>query len=289
VNDLVFVPQNPQACITNPADYSAFYKAVVAECEKFVPDLSTATSRKEIASLAYKVTRSKTAIDDAGKKLTEGWRKQISEVDETRRKIRNDLEVLAAKVRKPLTEWERAEEDRRERVEQQLRALRDAARPTFGENSGRLTTRIEQVLCITFSADIFQPEEVTAAEQERRDLLDRLNGQLEIAVAHEREQLEKTKEIERLRAEEAKQREAVAAAQKATKEAQAELDRLKARDVAIAAVTAQPVPTPMRPSAPGDPWHGHQLSGHLGCDRPLATMIFDAIAEGSVPHLKVVP
>jgi colicin import membrane protein len=58
------------------------------------------------------VTRSKTAIDDAGKKLNEEARAKINAVDAQRRKIREELDALAEEVRKPLTEWEKAEDQR---------------------------------------------------------------------------------------------------------------------------------------------------------------------------------
>jgi colicin import membrane protein len=106
------VSTNPVAVLVDAKTYSEFLEHIKAETAAFVPDLSTATSRAKISALAYKVTRTKTAIDNAGKKLNEEARAQIGKVDEQRRKIRADLEALAESVRKPLTDWETAEETR---------------------------------------------------------------------------------------------------------------------------------------------------------------------------------
>jgi len=111
---LEIIAENPVAVFTSDAAYSEFYQKVKAQLAAFVPDVSTAKGRDEIKSMAYKVTRSKTAIDAAGKALNEEARERINAVDAQRRKIRAELDDLAAEVRKPLTEWEAAEEARQE-------------------------------------------------------------------------------------------------------------------------------------------------------------------------------
>ena len=72
----------------------------------FIPDLSTVTSRKEIASLAMKVSKSKVVIDKAGKELTAEWKSKAKLVDSSRKEARDFLDMLRDRVRKPLTEWE---------------------------------------------------------------------------------------------------------------------------------------------------------------------------------------
>ena len=92
------VEANPVSVLTDEALYSTFYKHVKAEIDAFEPNLATASSRKEIASLAYKVTRTKTAIDNAGKKLNEDARAKINAVDAQRRKVREDGGRLAGRA-----------------------------------------------------------------------------------------------------------------------------------------------------------------------------------------------
>ena len=82
----------------------------LARAEKV--DISTAPGRKACASLAHKVARSKTALDEMGKQLTADLKAQTGRVDAERRKIRDRLDALKDEVRKPLTDWENAEATR---------------------------------------------------------------------------------------------------------------------------------------------------------------------------------
>ena len=88
-------------------------------------DLSAETSegRKEIVSLAYKIARSKTIIDDIGKNLVSDWKKKAGEVDETRKRSRDFLDSLKDKIRKPVTEYEDAE--KRKEEEERTRKQRE--------------------------------------------------------------------------------------------------------------------------------------------------------------------
>jgi hypothetical protein len=86
--------------------------AIKKEVESFEPDVSTATGRKEIASMAHKVAQSKTFLDGLGKDLVSEWKQKAKVVDSSRKKIREELDKLKSDVREPLTEWEQAEESR---------------------------------------------------------------------------------------------------------------------------------------------------------------------------------
>jgi len=92
------------------------------EVLSFVPDLSTVTSRKEIASLARKVASSKIVLDNAGKDLVAEWKTKAKLVDSSRKASRDFLDLLRDRVRKPLTEWEKEEAERieKEKLENEL-------------------------------------------------------------------------------------------------------------------------------------------------------------------------
>lgn len=89
---------------------------IIADIEKqvaaFVPDTSTAKGRKDIASMAYKVSQSKVVLDDLGKGLVADWKSKSALVDASRKIARDRLDVLRDKAREPLTLWEEAEEKR---------------------------------------------------------------------------------------------------------------------------------------------------------------------------------
>lgn len=75
-------------------------------------DGSTVAGRDEIRSVAYKVARTKTALDAEARKLTEGWRTATSQVNSERKRAQERLDSLAEEVRKPLTEFEDKEKNR---------------------------------------------------------------------------------------------------------------------------------------------------------------------------------
>lgn len=72
----------------------------------FNPDLTTAKGRREIASRAHKVARSKVVIDTAGKELVAEAKAGIREVDERRKVARDFLSDLKIRIRAPLDDWE---------------------------------------------------------------------------------------------------------------------------------------------------------------------------------------
>ena len=59
-----------------------------------VADMSTAKGRAEIKSVAYKITRSKTLLDDAGKAYAADLKKRVAAIDGNRRTIRDELDKL---------------------------------------------------------------------------------------------------------------------------------------------------------------------------------------------------
>lgn len=75
-------------------------------------EISTEVNRKALASLAYKIARSKTYIDERGKDLTEDMRKSVEAINSERKRARERLESLKDEIRQPLTEWENVEKAR---------------------------------------------------------------------------------------------------------------------------------------------------------------------------------
>lgn len=75
-----------------------------------VPDLSTATGRKRIASLAATVARSKTALDGKGRDYLRELKAKPKVIEAELRKFGEDMDALRDEVRKPLNEWEAKKE-----------------------------------------------------------------------------------------------------------------------------------------------------------------------------------
>ena len=108
---LVEIQRLDVAVIFTEVGMTTLLSEIDKKARGFTPDLSTDSGRKEIASMAYKVARSKTLIDDVGKKSMEELKQKIDDRNKYRKQARDYLDNLKDEVRKPLTEWE-AEQDR---------------------------------------------------------------------------------------------------------------------------------------------------------------------------------
>lgn len=75
-------------------------------------DISTEEGRQAIASLAFKVAKSKTGLDKAGKELVADQKAAIKRIDAERATVWDELEALQKEVRQPLTDFENAEKER---------------------------------------------------------------------------------------------------------------------------------------------------------------------------------
>ncbi|MEJ5903831.1 hypothetical protein V7V80_03950 [Pseudomonas kermanshahensis] len=100
-----------------------------------VPDLKTVKGRKEIASMAYEVARTKTAIENKGKELSAEQKKVPARIDAERKRVWDILESWQKEVRKPLDEWQAAEDARIDRHNDRLNWLK-----TLADNLGELTS-----------------------------------------------------------------------------------------------------------------------------------------------------
>lgn len=114
-------PLNPVAIFNGGVD--AVIASIEARAREEKRDISTPSGRKAMTSFAFKIARSKTALDDAGKSLVEGLKKQTGAIDRDRKTIRDRLDELKADFLAPLTEWEAEEEARIAAHEEALLAL----------------------------------------------------------------------------------------------------------------------------------------------------------------------
>ena len=104
-NDLLPIESvNAIELFSSPINMQVMLDKITEMAGSLSPDTSTAAGRKEIASMAYAVARSKTTIDDAGKTLVAEWKKRSGEVDAGRKQARDYLDELRDKTRLPLTE-----------------------------------------------------------------------------------------------------------------------------------------------------------------------------------------
>lgn len=124
--ELVTVPPKETALETFVAErgLDPYLKTIRQELDKFLeskPSLDTAKGRQAYASMAHKIARSKTAIDNLGKELVADLKKKPAKIDAERKRWRDQLDNWRDEARGPLNEWEAAEEARvvrhQERIE----------------------------------------------------------------------------------------------------------------------------------------------------------------------------
>lgn len=138
---------------------------VRAEAAKLTADadMSTAKGRKAIVSAAYRVTRSKTLMEDVGKAHAADMKAKVSKIDKNRKDLRDKLEELAVEIRKPVTELEEAEQKRADEIEASIRSLIDEGQ--FTGTSTEISEVLADVKAVDITEDVFGDRQGDAAVQ----------------------------------------------------------------------------------------------------------------------------
>lgn len=281
---------------------------VVAQIEEDVRgeadnDLSTATARAAIAAVAYKVARTKTALDELGKEYVADLKKRTKEVDAERKTIRDRLDVLRDTVRKPLTDWENAENTRIEEHQQALADIEAVALVLDPDpTSMDVQDRIDRLNRIGGNRD--WQEFQKRADAARQTALEKLVKMLEAAKRREAERAE----LETLRlqqAEHAKKAEVTQVADAAVARvkleaagalAEANLRAENATAHARQQLAAEQAETARAAAArANDRGHRAKINGavrdalcaNAGLSPDLATAVVVAIARGQIEHVSV--
>ena len=123
-----------------PAIYVAgglkqFIDLVKGEIEGEVPDLTTRKGRERIASLAAKVSKSKTAVEKPGRDYLRRLKEMPKVVEAELREFVTKMDALRDETRRPLTEWEAAEDARIDRHNDRLNWLK-----TLADDLGELSS-----------------------------------------------------------------------------------------------------------------------------------------------------
>ena len=217
------------------------------EIDAFVPDLSTAKGRKEIASMARKVSTSKNVMDDMGKTLVAKLKEQPKLIDAERKRMRDELDLWKIEVRKPLTDWEDKEKARIDKHELGLTSIRTFAHGYVDSlnSSVKNLDQLRESLAGLESVEMGEHWD----EFEAKALLEKTKGAAKLSdlIDIEARAVAAAEEAARLQAEEEakaqKEREKQIAAEAAKKakaeaEAKAEQDKQKAADEAQKAADA---------------------------------------------------
>ncbi|VUT09190.1 hypothetical protein SB6421_05220 [Klebsiella huaxiensis] len=255
ITDLVVIEKkNAMAVFTNNDQLDPLIELIEKEARSLVPDVTTKKGRDAIASMAHKVARSKTYIDNAGKDLVAELKALPKQIDESRRVARERLDALKDEVRRPLTEWEAEQE--RIKAEEAMNAMHAEAL--------EMNIKFDQELAAKFEADhemallmdkdidreradkaaeaerqrIAREEEIArqAEEKAKREAAEKAQREIDAAAAREREAIlaKERAERERIEAQQRAELEQREAAERAEREKQAavEAERRKAQEEA---------------------------------------------------------
>lgn len=255
IMDLVVIEKkNAMAVFTNNDQLDPLIEAIEKEARSLVPDVTTKKGRDAIASMAHKVARSKTYIDNAGKDLVAELKALPKQIDESRRVVRERLDALKDEVRRPLTEWEAEQE--RIKAEEAMNAMHAEALEMNIKFDQELAAKFEadHEMALLMDKDIDRERADKAAEAERqriareeeikrqaeekakREAAEKAQREIDAAAAREREAIlaKERAERERIEAQQRAEREQREAAERAEREKQAavEAERRKAQEEA---------------------------------------------------------
>ncbi|MDJ5447039.1 hypothetical protein LEK61_15220 [Salmonella enterica] len=318
VTDLVVIEkQNAMAVFTTKEQLDPIIEAIEKEARSLVPDVSTRKGRDAIASMAHKVARSKTYIDNAGKDLVAELKALPKQIDESRRIVRERLDALKDEVRRPLTEWEAEQE--RIKAEEAMNALHAEAL--------EMNIKFDQELAAKFEADHemallmnkdydrdreeqrLQAEQAQrerderlkqeAAEQARRDAEAKHKAELEAAARREAEEKARAElaERQRIEAEQRAAREKQEAEARAEREkaAAVEAERLKAKQAEDARLAEEKRKAEEQAKREADVKHRktvgtnivNALTSHTSLTREQAIEVLTALKDDLIPCAKI--
>ena len=318
VTDLVVIEkQNAMAVFTTKEQLDPIIEAIEKEARSLIPDVSTRKGRDAIASMAHKVARSKTYIDNAGKDLVAELKALPKQIDESRRIVRERLDALKDEVRKPLTEWEA--EQKRIKAEEAMNALHAEAL-VMNENidlQRAIQFEADHEMALLMNKDFDRDREEQhrlaeqaqreheerikqeAAEQARRDAEAKHKAEIEAAARREAEEKARAElaERQRIEAEQRAAREKQEAEARAEREkaAAVEAERLKAKQAEEARQAEEKRKADEQAKREADVKHRkavgteivNALTANTSISRDQAIEVLKALMDGLVPRTQI--
>ena len=318
VTDLVVIEkQNAMAVFTTKEQLDPIIEAIEKEARSLVPDVSTRKGRDAIASMAHKVARSKTYIDNAGKDLVAELKALPKQIDESRRIVRERLDALKDEVRRPLTEWEAEQE--RIKAEEAMNAMHAEALEMNIRFDQELAAKFEadHEMALLMNKDIDRDREEQrrlaeqaqrerderlkqeAAEQARRDAEAKLKAEIEAAARREAEEKARAELAERQRVEAeqraAREKQEAEARAEREKAAAVEAERLKAKQVEDARLAEEKRKADEQAKREADVKHRktvgtnivNALTSHTSLTREQAIEVLTALKDDLIPCAKI--
>jgi colicin import membrane protein len=205
----------------------------IDDFNKTLPELTTQKGRDRYASMAHQIAKSKTALEAVGKALSAKQKELPKKIDAERKRVWDTLEVWQKEVRRPLDDWQAAEDARIDGHKDSIQWLVNLAEGLGDLSAEQISQRVNDAEAFTIGQHL---EEFEADAARAKDAsLGKLRTSLDARRKHEVELAEiarfNVEKEERDRAEH-EARIAREAAEKAQREAneQAEADRKAAAE-----------------------------------------------------------
>lgn len=314
-------PQDAMSVFSDPTGEAIepFLKMVREKIDAFKGDASTASGRAAIKSMAHKVAKSKTALEEVGAALAKEQKLIPARIDATRKRVKDTLDMWRDEVRAPVDEWEAKEEARTNLHKTALQGLANIAAPSPDIPSVTLKMQLETIQALStgpeceeyqaeyviakdraiaaLTAAIANREKVEAeqaelaklrAEKEERERLDREADIRAQAAAEERQRNERAAQAERdaaAKREADLQRERDDAERRATEAAQKAIRDQEAKAAQEAAeAAARERDTKHRASVNRA---AAEALVAAGIDKEIAKQVVTLIAKKTVPSVSI--
>ena len=232
ITSLALVETTPAAIIYAPGALTSMVDRIKSEVRAQLAtlDVSIPKDKARIISLSARVASAKVKLDKLGDSLIEEHRAVVTAVNADRKSMRDDLDAFKVEVRKPVTDLERAEDDRKAAHEAALAAIPEVEGYGANESVEELKRRLLYIA--NYPSRDWQEFAARASKIVSNEIL-RTEGLLARAEKREAE----AREAERLRAEAAElaikeREEAAARAAKEAAERRAEEQARIAREAA---------------------------------------------------------
>ncbi|MGL5452799.1 MAG: hypothetical protein ACRDBT_10500 [Aeromonas sp.] len=185
---VVLEPTTAVTLFTEGQGVDALLADIRQQASSLVPDISTTKGRKEIASVAFAIAKTKTYLDGIGKELTDKYKEIPKRIDAHRKLIRDTLDTLKDEVRAPLTAFEDAEKARVAALQDRLNAFTSAMLVMSTLPSAELEHYLQQIDAIAIDESW---QELTAqAEIAKAAAALHLGAAIETAKAREAQEAE---------------------------------------------------------------------------------------------------
>ena len=197
-NQLVELPTEKkelEAVFIEAQSLDPLIEQIRAQAASLPTDMTVKKNRDEVASFAYKIARSKTAVEKTGAALSAEYKEIPKKIDASRRHYRETFEALQNEVRGPLNEWEQAEKRRKDELDARFETLTRAATPPDETPLVELEQRLSDLEALQI--DETWQEVEAEAHRARQSAINALKGRITRRAAIEQQQAEN----ERLKAE----------------------------------------------------------------------------------------